>query len=617
MSTKTRTKKQLPPGKVGLGNKLAFACGDIFGGGSFNIINFLFTPFLTLVVGIPMVYLTPILLLTKIWDGIIDPFIGKITDAKRPGKFGKRRFFMLIFAPLVLVGFVLLFFPWNLIIDQVWAKCLLVVMVYMLYATAQSFVLIPYYSHASEMTDDFTERNRTNAVRLAFSILSSLICVAVPGMIASPTEPAVFKDNPSLSYIVMAATFGGIFMVSVLVAALFSREQVVTPAVKSKFDIKEFVRPLKMATYRRYLGMQMCASFGMAVMSSFFFTLCDFVLRRNTYLAVNLNGDLSRFPIATVALPIYLTIIKKKSKRFAYITGAIVWIVVAAFMLFLPVEQEIKVGASTFLPSAETVKGLSGSISTANGAPNWLLIGFGLCLGLGIGGTVFVPHSAFGDVCDVGELYFGERTEGNFSGLNNFLNTTAQAVGLAIPPLIIGLTGYVETQYRTAEQYRDLLGMSPEEQIENLGMALDNFKITEGGGNVQFSPLSQPEAAQIAIKLTFILLPIIIVGLGIIISSRYKLTSKLQARIVALNRRADKNSDEWQAERKELLGALGENIDKLPEVGAQQAESEQTEDLTATTSQSDSEQTADTPTETVAPQTAGTTADDRQDGDKD
>lgn len=70
--------------KVKLGNKLAFACADIFGGGSFNIINFLFTPFLTLVVGIPMIYLTPILLFTKIWDGIIDPFIGQITDGKKP-----------------------------------------------------------------------------------------------------------------------------------------------------------------------------------------------------------------------------------------------------------------------------------------------------------------------------------------------------------------------------------------------------------------------------------------------------------------------------------------------------------------------------------------------------
>ncbi len=46
---------EIKQSKVSLGNKLAFAFADIFGGGSFNIINFLFTPFLTLVVGIPMI----------------------------------------------------------------------------------------------------------------------------------------------------------------------------------------------------------------------------------------------------------------------------------------------------------------------------------------------------------------------------------------------------------------------------------------------------------------------------------------------------------------------------------------------------------------------------------
>ena len=582
--SKSREQK-LPSGKVSLGNKLAFACGDIFGGGSFNIINFLFTPFLTLIVGIPMVYLTPILLLTKVWDGIIDPFIGKITDAKQPGKLGKRRFFMLIFAPLVLVGFVLLFFPWNLVVTQVWAKCLLVVIVYMLYATAQSFVLIPYYSHASEMTDDFNERNRTNAVRLAFSIMSSLICVAVPGMIASPTNPAVFKNDPSLSYIVMAATFGGIFMVSILVAALFSREQVISPAIKTKFDFASFFRPLKMGTYRRHLGMQMCASFGMAVMSSFFFTLCDFVLRRNTYLLVStdLSGATGRFPIATVAaaamflaqvvaLPIYLSIIKKKSKRFAYITGAIVWIVVAAFMVFLPQEGNAQVVAN----SAKTIEG----------APDWLLIAFGLMLGLGIGGTVFVPHSAFGDVCDVGELYFGERTEGNFSGLNNFLNTTAQAIGLAIPPLIIGLAGYVETDYIATTDTARLAELG----ITNSLSAGDIATFSYNGLQWKYTVGNQGEAAQTAIKLTFILLPIIIVGLGIYVSCRYKLTANLQQRIVDLNRRSDKGSEAWLAERKELLGALDENVDKLPELTFAPAD---TEGTAATVESSD----PDAPTE--------------------
>ena len=279
------TAKEINPNKVGIGNKIAFACGDIFGGGSFNIINFLFTPFLTLVVGIPMVHLTWLLLLTKIWDGIIDPFIGKVTDGKRPGKYGKRRYFMLLCAPLVLVAFVMLFFPWNIVTNSVPLKCVFVIIVYMLYATAQSFVLIPYYSHASEMTDDFNERNNVNAVRIAFSIMSSIICVAVPGMIASPT-----KGDNGVCYILMAGIFGVIFAISILVTALFSKEQIVTPPVKTKLSLKEFVRPLKLKTYRQYLGIQMCTSMAMAVMSSFFFTFCDFYLRRMSYSQLTLNG---------------------------------------------------------------------------------------------------------------------------------------------------------------------------------------------------------------------------------------------------------------------------------------------------------------------------------------
>ena len=541
-------KKQLANGKVSLGNKLAFACGDIFGGGSFNIINFLFTPFLTLVVGIPMVWLAPILLFTKIWDGFIDPIIGRITDGTTPGKFGKRRKFMLIFAPFVLVCLVLLFFPWNMVTDSVLLKSIFVVIIYMMYATAQSFVLIPYYSHASEMTPDFTERNNTNAVRLAFSIASSTICVAVPGMIASPS-----KGDQGKCYIVMAVIFGVIFMVSILITALFSREQIVTPAVKTKFSLKEFLRPLKVKTYRQYLGMQMCSSMAMAMMSSFFFTFCDFYIRRLSYQQVTISENLGRFPIATVAaammfvaqivaLPIYLKIIKAKSKRFAYITGCVVWMVVVAFMWLLPAETKIDV--------------VNGSVQTVEGAPNWLIMLFGLFLGLGIGGTVFVPHSSFGDVCDVGELYFGERTEGAFSGITNFLNTTAQAIGLAIPPAIIGLAGYVETQYVTTEQYNQIL-QTGKVIIDGKDLGLiENFKATLGNGSVQLLPVSQPDGAQLAIRICFIVLPIVIMALAIVIASKYKLTSDLQKRIVQANARTDKDSDEFKQLREELLGEL-------------------------------------------------------------
>lgn len=546
-----KKEKVVNPNKVSLGNKLAFASGDIFGGGSFNIINFLFTPFLTLVVGIPMIHLTWMLLLTKIWDGVIDPFIGNITDAKQPGKFGKRRWFMLVCAAPMFVALILLFFPWNLVTESVALKCVFVIIVYMLYATAQSFILIPYYSHASEMTDDFNERNKTNAVRLAFSIISSTVCVAVPGMIASPDKAT--KDGGKC-YILMAAIFGAIFMISVFIAAIFSREQIVTPSVKVKFKLKEFLRPLKVKTYRQYLGMQMCTSMAMAMMSSFFFTLCDFYLRSQSYNYVTVTGA-SRFPIATVAaalmfvaqaiaLPLYLKLIKVKSKRFAYLTGAFIWMAVACVCMFLPGES----GNPILNDKGNIVK-------IAHGTPDWVLLIIGLVLGLGIGGTVFVPHSSFGDVCDVGELYFGERTEGAFSGITNFLNTTAQAIGLSIPPAVIGLAGFVETQYVTVAEY-EAVKAAGQIEIKGVMHSLTSFKATVYDANVQLLPIEQSTSAQWAIRICFAILPIVIMAIGAIIAFRYKLTKDLQAKIVEANAREDKDSDDFKQTREELLKQL-------------------------------------------------------------
>lgn len=544
MSEQTEVTSTQANAELTLGNKIAFACGDVFGGGSFNIINFLYTAFLTLVVGIPMVWVSPVLLFTKIWDGLIDPFIGKITDGKQPGKYGKRRYFMLICAPLVLVGLILLFFPWNLITQKLGLKIAFVVICYMLYATAQSFVLIPYYSHASEMTDNYVERNRANAIRLCFSLASSIVCVSVPGMIARP-------DKGSESYILMASIFGVIFAVSILITALFSHEQIVTPAVKIKISLKDFVKPLKVRSYRQQLGMQMCSSMSMALMSSFFFILINFYLRAQTYQTVTLsNGALSNFPVGAIAaalmfatqifaLPFYLNLIKKKSKRFAYIFAAVLWIVVTATMLLLPEETEC------------AVNGIN--VITVDGIPIWLMILYGLMLGFAIGGTNIVVQSSFGDVCDVGELYFGERTEGAFSGLTNFLNTTAQAIGLSIPPLVTGALGFVETQYLTNAEYTSLVASNG--FMKEFGMPASSFACNQVGEMWQLLPVSQPEGARIAILLTFTLAPIAVMALGIFIASKFKLNKAMQEQVVSTNK-LDHDSEEYQQKRQELLEQL-------------------------------------------------------------
>ena len=89
--------------KKSIGRKLAFASADIFGGGSFNIINFLYPTFLAITVGISPYWIGVIMLVARLWDAITDPIMGHLSD-RTTSKMGKRRIYMVIASPFVLVS---------------------------------------------------------------------------------------------------------------------------------------------------------------------------------------------------------------------------------------------------------------------------------------------------------------------------------------------------------------------------------------------------------------------------------------------------------------------------------------------------------------------------------
>jgi len=96
--------------KVKTSTKWFFALGDIFQGGYFNIVNFFYSIFLTDVVGISPIWAANVFLLGKIWDAVTDPAMGIITDNTR-SRFGRRRPFILAGAPLILITFVMMWYP--------------------------------------------------------------------------------------------------------------------------------------------------------------------------------------------------------------------------------------------------------------------------------------------------------------------------------------------------------------------------------------------------------------------------------------------------------------------------------------------------------------------------
>ncbi len=111
---------------------ISYASGDIFGGGAFALVGLLFLRFLTDSALISGAIAGTMLLVGKIWDAIIDPFIGNFTDNVK-SKAGRRRIFFLAGVFHITAAFTLLWIPLNTV---VWVKAIYYTIAYMLFATS-------------------------------------------------------------------------------------------------------------------------------------------------------------------------------------------------------------------------------------------------------------------------------------------------------------------------------------------------------------------------------------------------------------------------------------------------------------------------------------------------
>ena len=361
------------------------------------------------------------------------------------------------------------------------ARAVAVLISYLVFCAVQSFIMIPYYSLSCEISSDYQERASANSWRLGFSIFSSIICVAVPGMIVN----AVGGRN---GYIAMSLIFGFLFGVCALITGLFAKEEIQEPPVKLKLDVKPMLRLLRLKPFRQYIGMMALLQVSMVVMSGLFFFYVDFYLCRDLTASGKTNSlgifaAALMFAMQIVALPFYLRLIKKRGKTAAYRLGALIWIV-TGILLFL-----IRPGAGA-----------------------WQLIVLGMVMGFGVSGPGLAPHTMLGDVADTARLAFGERTDGAIGGIVNLISTVSQAIGMAAAMAILGYFGF--------------LNADPGQTI-----------------------LAQPETAQTAIRVLMSGTPLVLMGLGILVSFKYRINAAKHQEI----KEAIERKEQPEALLKELM----------------------------------------------------------------
>jgi oligogalacturonide transporter len=426
MTTATQTTNSSPSTeKLSIWRKIGYGVGDIYGGGQATILSFFYLVFLTDVIQLNPGLAGTVILISKVYDAITDPFEGVISDRTRT-KLGRRRPYLLAGIPLVFLSFFALFYPVNF--EKESTRFVFVICTYLFFSTVVSIVMLNYNALQSELSLDYDERTGLSTARIFFSALSSIVCALVPMEIVK-----AFPDVRQ-GYIVMGLVFGAFFAIPFIFTFLSARERSSFQKPPEKFNLKDtLLEPFRVRTFVIVLGMFVLASIAVDSVSSIVVYFTKYHLGRGdetNYIA----GTILVFQvIALVFFPAYS---RRTSKRRAFITGIGIWLVSMILSIFIGPES-----------------------------PFLFVYIFAACAGIGLGGYFVSIYAIFPDLPDVDELRTGERREGIFGALITLMRKFSGAVGIFIVSNILGAAGYISPVEKVVNGVTQLIDQPQSDQF--------------------------------------------------------------------------------------------------------------------------------------------------------
>jgi len=389
--------------KLTFWQKLGYGLGDFYGGGAGTLISFFYLVFLTDVVRISPGLAGTVILISKIYDSVTDPFEGVLSDRTRT-KLGRRRPYLLAGIPLVFLSFFAMFYPVNYESDT--ARFVYVIATYLFFSTIVSIVTLNYSALQAELTLDYNERTSLATFRIFFSTVSSILCAVLPLEIVNAL-PEV-----RTGWIVTAVVFGLIFALPFIATVAITRERAEFQRELRPFHWKQaFIEPFQVRTFVYVLIMYVTAFTAFDATQSIVVYFIKTYLGRGSEVSYVLGALLIA---QIISLPFYQQLGKRFSKARTYIIGAAGFVVVMFFsFLFTP------------------------------GTPAPALYIFAVLVGIGSGGVVMMIYAIFPDIPDVDELRSGERREGTYSALTTFTRKLSSALAVFAVAQVLQLAGYI------------------------------------------------------------------------------------------------------------------------------------------------------------------------------
>jgi glycoside/pentoside/hexuronide:cation symporter, GPH family len=391
---------------------------------------------------LPVALIGVLLTVASLWDAAIDPFIGHWSDTLRT-RWGRRKPFLALAAPFVLIGAVLL---WTPPVKTVLLTAVYFLFINLMYRSAYSLVGIPYDGSLPEMEPDSKKRVGLSYWKNVFGIIG----VLVGSLVAAP----LFQSIGAVS---MGVVIGVVGVVTIYMTLLGLRE--------TDRPLGEPMRAIDgfKATFRN-------RQFLIIFVSTLFVHVCYQMLLVNFPYFVTLvlgktEADVGIFQgvlilVMAVTGPIWMLLNKRRNQRWL-LNFSMIGLAVVVALGFL-------VGGTAVLPLTSQA---------------FLLV---ILIGSMLGGYLIVIYAMMGNVVDYDEMLTGRRREAIYYGTFSFAIGLGGSLGALVLPMLYKTFGYTHENplgvrlaflvmaffvvigYFIFQRYR--LGDTPEETRKNLGM---------------------------------------------------------------------------------------------------------------------------------------------------
>lgn len=433
MAIKTRGNR-----KVTIPIGIGYGLTDLMGGGAFTIIGALLLYFYTTFVGLTPMEAASIVAIARIVDAIISLFMGSFTDhfyKYRLGKiFGRRRFFLLIGAPLMLVYSLLWVNGMNY-----WFY----LFIYLAFEIIVAMVLIPWETLPSEMTKDFNERTKLSTCRMFLSAAGTFLATFIPAILIKH-----FGEDSAYAYFFNGLLFSILYVVCVFISYKVTWEREPSPEMIAEMEkerlanksftekmivvknlIADYISTFRIRIFRKHMMIYLCSFTAKDVFNTVFVFFCVYCLSQPASLAATLLS------LSIIGLPVTLiggfAIIKYGPKRLYLFSYSTMIICIVGFYC-------------TYLYNPESK----------------LLILYVLGLVYQVGRCLleFTPWNVFPFIPDVDEMLTRQRREGLFAAVMTFGRKTTVGIATFIVGFILQEGGFVNGSTVQTEQAINTIG---------------------------------------------------------------------------------------------------------------------------------------------------------------